>query len=87
MTEIPWTPGRAAMFAPKKGDLSPSEKELFEVISAGKLLELIPVSFVVDKNLMIGEEESRCCGSEIHQNVTVSDQQLCRLSSYRWFSV
>lgn len=33
------------MSAPKKGDLSSSEKELFEVITAGKLprLRLIPV--------------------------------------------
>lgn len=28
------------MSAPKKGDLSPSEKELFEVITAGKRLRL-----------------------------------------------
>lgn len=28
------------MSAPKKGDLSASEKELFEVITAGKLLRL-----------------------------------------------
>lgn len=32
------------MSAPKKGDLSAREKELFEVISAGKLLVLIPAS-------------------------------------------
>lgn len=30
------------MSVPKKGDLSSSEKELFEVISAGKPLLLIP---------------------------------------------
>ncbi len=31
------------MSAPKKGDLSSSEKELFEVITAGKPLRLIPL--------------------------------------------